>query len=145
MFSKKEKPFGKMKTMKRISRVSLLYKLIHNSILNYVYFIISPRAAPGQQATKFIKYYGTPIWADLENRKSRKKLKKSKKIKLSTEGQDSDQDDGSEAEENADFFQQTGNFLIDSKQITNSTRSLPKKILDIKNCTDANKEDPDKV
>lgn len=82
----------------------------------------------------------------MDNKKKRKQLKKQKRIKLSTEEHDSDQnDDSDDAEENADFFQQTGNFLIESKRITNSTSSLPKKILDIKTCTDANKEDPDKV
>ena len=47
-------------------------------------------------------------------------------------------------EENTNFFQQTGNFLVDSTRVTSATSSLPKTNLDIKVCTEANKEEPDK-
>lgn len=108
---------------------------------------------PEKLANKFMKYYGTPIWADLDSKNKRKKVKKAKKaFKLDTKGLTSDQsedendsEEDSDPEENTNFFQQTGNFLADSNRISSATSSLPKTNLDIKICTDANKEDPDKT
>jgi U3 small nucleolar RNA-associated protein 18 len=77
---------------------------------------------------RYTKYYGTPVWADLEL--SQKKKKKN---------------DDSEEEEEMSFFQQTGNFLSSStykNSVSARTSSLPKTIVDIKTCTDANKEEP---
>lgn len=99
-----------------------------------------------------MKYYGTPIWADLEKKNKRKKMKRAKKL-LRASGEDQsdeddlsdEDDDDSDMEASTEFFQQTGNFLADSSRISSATSSLPKNILDIKVCTDANKEDPDKV
>ncbi len=110
-------------------------------------FLFFQRALPEEQANRFIKYYGTPIWADLENKKKRKQLKRAKRVRLlnadEEEVAEEAESDDSEVDEN--FFQQTGNFLIDSGRVTSATSSLPKTNLEIKVCTDANKEDPDKA
>jgi hypothetical protein len=102
---------------------------------------------PEEQANRFIKYYGTPMWADLESKNKRKKLKRAKRVRLlnadEEEVAEEAESDDSEVDEN--FFQQTGNFLIDSGRVTSATSSLPKTNLEIKVCTDANKEDPDKA
>lgn len=96
-----------------------------------------------------MKYYGTPIWADLENKNQRKKAKRAKKLLKSSDQSDddvlSDDEEDSDMEEGPELFQQTGSFLADSSRISSATSSLPKNLLDIKVCTDANKEDPDKV
>lgn len=94
---------------------------------------------------RFAKYYGTPMWADLDFNK-KKKSKKVKKAKLNLNGNEREEtdseDDENEDDEETSAFQETGNFLADSK---NNKSSLPKNILDIKACTDANKEDPDQT
>ena len=99
--------------------------------------------------SRFTKYYGNPDWAQLDSDKTKKKKSKKKKdlFKINKTGKDEEKDTDNE-EDNSDddddgenFFQQTGNFLD-----TNKTSSvLPKTILDIKVCTDANKEDPNQV
>lgn len=108
--------------------------------------------APEQQANKFMKYYGTPIWADLANKDKRKKsIRKKAKITNLNENQSADDSDSYDEEEsdtddlsaNTNFFQQTGNFLADSSRLSSVTSTLPKTNLDIKVCTDANKESPD--
>lgn len=112
------------------------------------------KSVPEQQANRFMKYYGTPIWADLEKNKSKKnkKLKKAKSVMKIDKGsvddsadESEDEDSDLELEENSDFFQQTGNFLVESNRLNSTISSLPKTNLDIKVCTDANKEDPDKA
>ncbi len=103
---------------------------------------------PEQQANRFIKYYGTPTWADLDRKNKRKKLKRVKKVRLLNEdeiAEEEDVTDDSDLDEDADFFQQTGNFLVDSSRVTAANSSLPKTNLDIKVCADANKEEPDKA
>lgn len=106
------------------------------------------KALPEQQASRFTKYYGTPMWADLDSKNKRKKLKKSKKLKLNGQQAESSGDSAEESEDSdleENFFQQTGNFLVDSTRVSSTTSSLPKTKLDIKVCTDANREDPDKA
>jgi len=66
------------------------------------------------------------MWADLDS-----KDKKKKNI-------DDLDDDAEEEETNDNLFQQTGNFL----NVSNKTALLPKGVIDIKICTDANKEEP---
>ena len=92
---------------------------------------------------RFTKYYGTPMWASLESKKLRKKKKH---VLSSSMEQESEEDE--EDEEEMSSFQQTGNFLNDSTY-TNSVGSkslpLPKNVLDIKICPDANKEEPHEV
>lgn len=101
------------------------------------------KSLPENQVNKFIKYYGTPLWADLENKVKRKRAKKNKTDANKSENNAlSELDDSDSDEESADFFQTTGNFLQNSSKITSSTSSLPRTTLDIKNCTDANKEEP---
>ena len=99
-----------------------------------------------------MKYYGTPIWADLANKDKRKKsIRKKAKITNLNENQSADDSDSYDEEEsdtddlsaNTNFFQQTGNFLADSSRLSSVTSTLPKTNLDIKVCTDANKESPD--
>ena len=89
------------------------------------------------------------MWADLENKNQRKKAKRAKKLLKSSDQSDddvlSDDEEDSDMEEGPELFQQTGSFLADSSRISSATSSLPKNLLDIKVCTDANKEDPDKV
>ena len=91
------------------------------------------------QLVRYTKYYGTPMWADLELAKKKEKLKKTANGG-ETESEDSDTEEMS-------VFQQTGNFLNDSNKKqsmggSGSVSALPKSILDAKICTDANKEEP---
>jgi hypothetical protein len=43
------------------------------------------------------------------------------------------------------MFKQTGNYLADQSMINSSKSALPKTNIDIKVCTDANKEEPHNV
>ena len=76
------------------------------------------------------------------------KKKKSLKSLSSMESQRSSDDDDDDDEEMS-AFQQTGNFLSDTtyKNSIASNRSsyLPKSVIDVKICADANKEEPHQV
>ena len=96
------------------------------------------------------------MWADLDSERKNKKKKKAKKqsiLGLSAKGNESESDDQDEAESDSDdgddatntklMQQTTGNFL---KPVKSSVRgSLPKTNIDIKQCSDANKEEPHQV
>ena len=90
------------------------------------------------------------MWADLEMKKKKMKKKKSLKSLSSMESQrSSDDDDDDDDDEEMSAFQQTGNFLSDTtyKNSIASNRSsyLPKSVIDVKICADANKEEPHQV
>lgn len=97
---------------------------------------------------RYTKYYGTPMWADLDLKK-KQKLKKKKKLSLkqttgeeSSDESDLEQDaveDEDEQDDDESIFQHTGTFLVDKNK---QRSSIPKGILDIKICTNANKEEP---
>jgi hypothetical protein len=77
------------------------------------------------------------MWADLEVNK--------KKTKKRNSENSSDENDESESDEMS-VFQQTGNFLSDTTHAKNSRTSLlPKSVIDVKLCSDANKEEPHQV
>ena len=93
------------------------------------------------------------MWADLDSeRKNKKKKKKAKKgltdKSLESESEDDHDEAGSDSDEedetNLNRMQQTtGNFL---RPVKSSARgSLPKTNIDIKQCSDANKEEPHQV
>ena len=88
------------------------------------------------------------MWADLKMKKKKMKKKKSLKSLSSMESQRSSDDDDDDDEEMS-AFQQTGNFLSDTtyKNSIASNRSsyLPKSVIDVKICADANKEEPHQV
>ncbi len=88
---------------------------------------------------RFSKYHGTPMWADLDFNE-KKKLKK--KAKKSQDESSDDEDDEEEASEDEEFFQQTGNFLQNTDKKVKVKTALPKANIDMKVCTDANKEEP---
>jgi hypothetical protein len=89
------------------------------------------------------------MWADLDFNNKKKKLKK--RIKRKSEDGDagvssSDEEADQEArEEDEDYFQQTGNFLKNTDKKFKTKSALPKTNIDIKMCTDANKEEPHQV
>ena len=83
------------------------------------------------------------MWADLDfnqKKKLKRENKKSQDKKSADDGED-------EQEENEDdeMFQQTGNFLQDSDKKFKTRTTLPGTNIDIKMCTDANKEEPHQV
>lgn len=97
------------------------------------------------------------MWADSERKKNKKKKAKAKKLGIAglsekaadseSDGQDmddSDSDDEQDGHASATSMQQTtGNFL---KPVNSGARgSLPKTNIDIKQCSDANKEEPHQV
>lgn len=96
-----------------------------------------------QQENKFIKYYGTPNWADLTN-KVKCNSRKDKNLKENNNLSDDEDSDLEDDEPETNFFQQTSNFLVDSSKLTSKNTNLPKTRLQIKLCSDANKEDSDK-
>jgi hypothetical protein len=143
-----------MKTTKKKSNIFFFYNFCFGFLVfDHLHF--SHRLVPEKQAEKFIKYYGTPMWADLTNDKNKKKKKRKPKaaFKINKKGMnefgsDSDQDEeeeDSDLDEDENFFQQTGDFLANSGGTTAATSSLPKTTIDIKTCTDANKEDTPQV
>ena len=107
---------------------------------------------------RFSKYYGTPMWADLSSDKKKlRKKKKAKKLTISglndknqqAESDDEEDEDDFESDSdnddatNVNLMQQTtGNFL---KPANGVRGSLPKTNIDIKQCIDANKEEPHQV
>jgi hypothetical protein len=83
------------------------------------------------------------MWADLESVDEKAK-KKSKKRKQRKRQQNKEQDvdtESSDAEDEQSPFQSTGNYLNDRR----TNVALPRGVIDIKVCTDANKEEPDNV
>jgi len=52
---------------------------------------------PEQQANRFIKYYGTPTWADLDRKNKRKKLKRVKKVRLLNEDEIAEEEEPDKA------------------------------------------------
>lgn len=84
---------------------------------------------------RFKKYYGTPIWADLQDSKQ---MKKYKNDESSSEDANNSSNEDIYTET---IFQETGNYLANT-EFMKTKSSLPKLILDIKVCTDANKEEP---
>ena len=79
------------------------------------------------------------MWADLEVNK-----KKMKNRNRNSENS-SDENDECESDEMS-VFQQTGNFLSDTTHTKNARSSLlPKSVIDVKLCSDANKEEPHQV
>lgn len=76
------------------------------------------------------------MWADLDFKKSLKKKKK-------RDDDSSDEDEDLKADDESEFFQQTGNFLENTDKKRSQPRTLlPKTNIEIKVCTDANKEEP---
>lgn len=101
-----------------------------------------------QVSNKFTKYFGTPLWADLESAKKKKKTKKRNNLfKINKTGTDQTESEEEEEDETDDesMFHQTGNYLADTNRINSTASALPKTNLDIKVCTDANKEEPHNV
>jgi len=88
------------------------------------------------------------MWADLDMKKKKMKKKKSLKPLSSMESQSSSDDDDDDDEEMS-VFQQTGNFLSDTTYknsvASNGSSYLPKSVIDVKICADANKEEPHQV
>jgi U3 small nucleolar RNA-associated protein 18 len=91
---------------------------------------------------RFNKYYGTPMWADLKESKEKKKNKKSTKDDDGEENSSEDEEEN-DRDDDESLFKQTGNYLASTSDRRAKTKSsLPKSILDIKVCTDGNKEEP---
>jgi hypothetical protein len=88
------------------------------------------------------------MWADLEMKKKKMK-KRSLKPLSSMESQSSSDDDDDDDDEEMSAFQQTGNFLSDTTYknsvASNGSSYLPKSVIDVKICADANKEEPHQV
>ncbi len=78
------------------------------------------------------------MWADLDFNEKKKQKKKAKK----SQDESSDDDDDEEDDEDDEFFQQTGNFLQNTDKKAKVRTALPKANIDMKVCTDANKEEP---
>ncbi len=91
------------------------------------------------------------MWADLDTKKKKmKKKKRSLNALSSMESQSSsDDDDDDDDDEEMSVFQQTGNFLSDTTRknsvASNGSSYLPKSVIDVKICADANKEEPHQV
>jgi hypothetical protein len=95
------------------------------------------RSRVKKNASLFAKNVGTPMWADIE---LGKKNKKNKLIKTGGAGSSEDETDNEEEDkEENELFAHTGNFLAKKKGLN---VPLNKSIIDIKICTDANKEEP---
>ena len=88
------------------------------------------------------------MWADLEMKKKKKSLKSLSSMESQTSSDDDDDDDDDDDEEMS-VFQQTGNFLSDTTYknsvASNGSSYLPKSVIDVKICADANKEEPHQV
>ena len=89
------------------------------------------------------------MWADLDMKKRKMKKKKNLKSLSSMESQSSSDDDDDDDDEEMSAFQQTGNFLSDTTYknsvASNGSSYLPKSVIDVKICADANKEEPHQV
>ena len=91
---------------------------------------------------RFNKFYGTPMWADLKELKEKKKKKNLERNEESEENSSEDEEEN-DTDDDKSLFQQTGNYLAGtSDRRTKTKSSLPKSILDIKVCTDGNREEP---
>jgi hypothetical protein len=92
---------------------------------------------------RYSKYFGAPIWADLEDegKKTKKKIKKRKERKRQLDNEKEINSETSDDEEEQAPFQSTGNYLDNRK----ANKALSRGVIDIKVCTDANKEEPDNV
>ena len=88
------------------------------------------------------------MWADLDMKKKKMKKKKRSLNALSSMESQSSSDDDDDDEEMS-VFQQTGNFLSDTTYknsvASNGSSYLPKSVIDVKICADANKEEPHQV
>jgi len=89
------------------------------------------------------------MWADLDMKKKKMKKKKRSLNALSSMESQSSSDDDDDEEEEMSVFQQTGNFLSDTTYknsvASNGSSYLPKSVIDVKICADANKEEPHQV
>ena len=89
--------------------------------------------------SRYSKYYGTPMWADLaESTKNKNKKKRKQKKIPGLHDKDSEEEESDEESEDDVMQSTTGDILLKQE----SFRSLPRTHLDIKACTDANKEEP---
>ncbi|CAF1048663.1 unnamed protein product [Brachionus calyciflorus] len=82
---------------------------------------------------RYKKFYGTPVWADLEFNKTKKNNQNDRR-KIESEI-DSEEEEYVEDE----IFHHTGTLLADK---TKFKGPIPKGLIDIKVCTDANYEEP---
>ena len=92
------------------------------------------------------------MWADLDMKKKKKKkrsLKSLSSMESQSSSDDVDEDDDDDDDEEMSVFQQTVNFLIDTTYknsvASNGSSYLPKSVIDVKICADANKEEPHQV
>jgi U3 small nucleolar RNA-associated protein 18 len=88
------------------------------------------------------------MWADLDFNEKKRLKKKNKKNKNALANKDESSDDESSGNDEErggdedDFFQHTGNFLQNTDKKVKAKTALPKSTIEIKVCTDANKEEP---
>jgi hypothetical protein len=90
---------------------------------------------------------GKPLWAETPSKTKKNKNKKRKHLSNKSDTTDSDSDsdtDNADQMNDDNNFQTTGDFLMASNP-RNKLKSLPKTNIDIKVCTNANKEDPHRV
>ena len=89
------------------------------------------------------------MWADLDMKKKKMKKKKRSLKSLSSMESQSSSDDDDDDDGEMSVFQQTGNFLSDTTYknsvASNGSSYLPKSVIDVKICADANKEEPHQV
>jgi hypothetical protein len=97
------------------------------------------------------------MWADLDMKKKKIKKKINLKSLSSMESQSgggdrsssSSSSDDDDNDEEMSVFQQTGNFLSDTTYknsiASHGSSYLPKSVIDVKICADANKEEPHQV
>jgi hypothetical protein len=86
---------------------------------------------------------------DLDMKKKKMKKKKRSWSMESQSSSEDDDDDDDDDDEGLSAFQQTGYFLIDTTHKTsvasNGSSYLPKSVIDVKICANANKEEPYQV